>query len=355
MNIGISDIGLSSSIYNSIDIDSDQDGDTFKLEVQINQKTIYTTQLSCPIDSYAYLYDLGVLVNEYMRDHSLTLAKLDVLAFFDNHFDEASIWVLYSEMKVSYEVDLEFIQNHFLTTRSFYNIPRGHYLPLNFVIYKQTEQPVGYINACFQLNDGSVHTHRYQVSLTDRKDTNLYHISLSDSSIRFKLIELYPNDNPKVLSGSLVMGARKMDFYFIDENPVEEFDFINGFNCLEHFLVYGTQTIKTEFKQKVALVSGVTKHYAQSSERKVEIETVPLTLEEADWLNQFFGSQFISKRIPPDDDQQVLVSDIDSVISDSAKDMVRLKFSWCFSQPFKWKIFDSFQHRFNDKFSEPFG
>lgn len=355
MNIGISQIGLSTSILNNVTIDSEQDGDVFDLNVQISGRSIYSTQLYCNASGYAHLYDLGILVNEYMRDHSYNLAKLDVIASFDHHYDSASVYVVYSEMKFSYEVDLEFLQHHFLTTRTFYNIPRGSYLSACFVINNNDEQPIGFINACFRLNDGSVHTLRYQLSIYDYQQTKLYSYTINSSIIEAKLRESYPSDNPKVLSGSLTMGARNLDFYFLDEQPVDKFDFLNAFNCWECYYVYGTQTIKSEFNQKEALQSGVSKYYAQSSERKVEIETVPLTLEEADWLNQFLGSHYVSKQIPPDDDQQIIISDIDSEISDSASDKVQLKFSWKFSQPFKWKIYTSTTKKFNDKFNEAFG
>ena len=95
-------------------------------------------------------------------------------------------------------------------------------------------------------------------------------------------------------------------------------------------------------------------YYGQSSERKVEIETVPLGLEEAEWLNQFLGSQCVFKTIPPDNDQRALISDIDSEISDSSKDQVIIKFRWKFSEPYIWHIFDQHQKRFTDKYNETY-
>lgn len=56
----------------------------------------------------------------------------------------------------------------------------------------------------------------------------------------------------------------------------------------------------------------------------------------------------------PDDDQSVLLSDIDSEISDSAKDQVVIKFKWKFSEPYVWKIFDNHRKRFTDKYNETY-
>ena len=86
----------------------------------------------------------------------------------------------------------------------------------------------------------------------------------------------------------------------------------------------------------------------------MEVETVPLGLEEAEWLNQFLGSQYVFKTIPPDNDQRVLISDIDSEISDSSKDQVIIKFRWKFSEPYIWHIFDQHQKRFTDKYNETY-
>lgn len=353
MDIGISQYGLSTSILNKIDIDNENDGDSCELDVQINGRSIYRTTLQCNAAGYAHLYDLGILINDYMRSTNQTLAHLAVLASFEHHADDADVYVVYSSLRFSYEDDFDFLKEHFLTTRTCYSIPRKAHHQIAFSVYEDLEQITGFLNIAYKLKDGSVHTLRIEESLRDFGDTRVYYYTINASSLEEKVKAIVAK-KVKVLSCSVSFGKRNLDFFFIDEEPVDTFHFFNAFNIREAYYVYGSQKIKTEFTQKEALSSGVATYYGQSSERKVEIETVPLGLEEAEWLNQFLGSQFVFKTIPPDNDQRVLISDIDSEISDSAKDQVIIKFRWKFAEPYNWKVFDDHRRRFTDKFNETY-
>ena len=353
MNIGISQYGLSTSILNKISINNENDGNSCVVDVQINGRSIFTTTLYCNAAGYAHLYDLGILINDYMRSHILTLAHLGVVASFEHHADDADVYVVYSSLRFSYEDDFDFLKEHFLTTRTFYTVPRKANHQIAFSVYEDLEQLTGALNISYKLKDGSVHTHRIEESLRDFGDTMVYYYNISAKTLEQKLKDILAK-KVKVLSCSVSFGKRSLDFYFIDDEPVDTFHFFNAFNIREAYYVYGTQKIKTEFTQKEALSSEVATYYGQSSERKVEIETVPLGLEEAEWLNQFLGSQYVFKTIPPDNDQRVLISDIDSEISDSAKDQVIIKFRWKFAEPYNWKVFDDHRRRFTDKFNETY-
>jgi hypothetical protein len=150
---------------------------------------------------------------------------------------------------------------------------------------------------------------------------------------------LYPNNSPKVLGGTIVHGGRVIDFFFTDDEPLESFGFYNAFNVWENYHVYGVSNTKTSFTQKEAICAGVSSYYNQSASRVVEIKTVPLSYEEALWVNELLGSKRIVKVIPPDDDRDILISDVTSEISDSDKETISIKFSWKYADPFVWKIY----------------
>lgn len=353
MNIGISQYGLSTSILNKISINNENDGNSCDVDVQINGRSIFTTTLYCNAAGYAHLYDLGILINDYMRSHRQTLAHLVVIAGFEHHADDADVYVVYSSLRFSYEDDFDFLKEHFLTTRTFYTLPRRANHQIAFSVYEDLEQVTGCLNISYKLKDGSVHSIRLEENQYDFGDTRVYYCTISSSSLEDK-VKSVVGKKVKVLSCSVSFGKRNLDLYFTDDEPVDTFHFFNAFNIREAYYVYGTQKIKTEFTQKEALSSGVATYYGQSSERKVEVETVPLGLEEAEWLNQFLGSQCVFKTIPPDNDQRVLISDIDSEISDSSNDKVIIKFRWKFSEPYIWHIFDQHQKRFTDSYNETY-
>ena len=67
-----------------------------------------------------------------------------------------------------------------------------------------------------------------------------------------------------------------------------------------------------------------------------EVETAPLTHDEAMWLNQMLTSRLVLKPVDNYDTAQILISDITSEVSDSDKDLVRIKFCWKYADGNEW-------------------
>lgn len=356
MDIGFTKIGFTTSLRNRITVDSQNDGNVFQVGVMINGKQIYLATLYGE-DCKAYFYDLDILVSEYMRSNALTLAKLQVHGYYESGMESVEVWVVYTASQLDSEDHWDLLESHFLTTRSYYTVPRGHSVTLNFLIHTYNyEQTEGVINACFELADGSVHTEQLTISVYDYQDTRIYNYGVSSHGIENLLKRKYPNDSPRVLAASVHFGRRSMDFYFVDEQPVDILSFRNMFNIWEYFYVYGTQTIKSDFDNKIGSCSGRSVAYNRTSTRKVEVETVPLGLEEADWLNQFLGSPSVCHHIVDADEYvDIILSDISSEISDSAKDQVTLKFSWQYADPLNWQSFPVIPYSvFNSKYNDTF-
>lgn len=352
MNIGITDVGFTTTLSDRVTL-SDNDGEQIDVVVRINNSIIYETTVYA-LNGIGYFYDLNNLVQEYMRSHLMTLAKLKVSANYESHTDAKEVWVVYSAIRTSYEIDMDFLTSHFLNTRSFYNIPRGMDFQLGFFAQDGDQSPAGHYDLTFRLDNGEVVSARIDNTLTDHQTTRIYYLYINSESLEIRLKQLYPNDNPVVLGGSVIHGYRTLDFYFVDEQPIMTFSFLNVFNMFEYYFVYGKQTVKTAFTQMEGVTSGTSCYYNQSSERKVQVETVPLSQEEALWMNEFLGSWRIVKVIPPDNDREILLSDVTSEISDSSKELVTIKFSWKYADPYIWKIYGEDNEIFRYNYSEAF-
>ena len=269
-----------------------------------------------------------------MRNNLISSGQLSVSAYAET----VTAYVVYSSIRTSYEDDTEFLSSHFLTTRSCYTIPRGKSQFFSFFEQGGVD-PSGYIDVSFMLDDGSVRTTRLTNKISASSTNKIYNFGIESNTLDIRVKSLYPNDSPKVLGGTIVHGNRVIDFFFTDDEPIESFGFYNAFNVWENYYVFGTSNIKTSFTQKEAICAGVSYYYNQSASRVVEIKTVPLSYEEALWVNEFLGSKRIVKVIPPDDDRDILISDITSEISDSDKETISIKFSWKYADPFVWKIY----------------
>jgi hypothetical protein len=68
--------------------------------------------------------------------------------------------------------------------------------------------------------------------------------------------------------------------------------------------------------------------YDETVKVKHEVETAPLTYDEAMWLNQMLTSKLVKRPMDDGEEAEVLISDISSEVTDADKELIRLKFSW---------------------------
>ena len=329
------------------------DEPTFEVGVVLNNVYIYHTTLEA-IGTTGYFYDLNVIVHEYMKSHSVAFGKLEFNVFHEDGMASAETQVVYSTIASGEEYDDDFLRSSYLTTRSFYTIPRGYTQYVAFFCQEDEQSPYGSMQLTVQYDDGSVHTVEIEHILYDFRTARVYSFLINSSSIEYTLSQVFSNQPMKVLGGSVIHGNRHLQFYFVDDIPQMYFLFYNAFNIMEYIYIYGTKTLKFDTSMKEAVVNGSLIPYNRSSERKYQVETVPLSSEEALWFNQFLESPRVIYLINADFDDNVLISDVSSEISDSAKEQTIIKFSYRLSCQHDWHVSPYFDQVFNRNFNQPF-
>lgn len=351
MNIFPGEIMLSSSLPNMLDLETDRDLTEDMIMITINGNTFFSTTLYVERESVT-LYDLRQLVCDYMRAQGLVLARLNVRV---GNYDDESVWVVYSESQLGLGSDMDFVRNHFLTTRCSYVIPRGGKLPVSFVAEADDKASVeGAYSLSVRFPDGSIKACTVPQMFSDQDVPHLISFDISQQNLMELVKSQIIERDFEVIAGSVTHGNRTLNFYFIDEEPVDAFSFTNTFNVRETFYLFGVQKIKTEFSQKEAVISGVTSYYNRSSVRKVEVETCPLTLEEAEWLNQFLDSPSIYKLEDTALREPVLLSHITSEISDSPEDKVSIKFTWQYAKTYVKGTLPGTENLFTEHFDNKY-
>ena len=86
--------------------------------------------------------------------------------------------------------------------------------------------------------------------------------------------------------------------------------------------------MKTEVDRTETVCGKKTEFYDETVKVKHDVETAPLPYDEAKWINQMLTSKLVKRPIDDENKPQVLISDITSEVTDSDKDLIRLKFSW---------------------------
>ena len=111
---------------------------------------------------------------------------------------------------------------------------------------------------------------------------------------------------------------------------------MNAFNIPERAYLYGATTTKTEVNRSEAVIGRKTLFYDETVTVKHEVETGPMTYDEAMWLSQMFASRWVNRILPNNKSAEILISDISSEVTDSNKELMKLKFSWKYAEGTEW-------------------
>ena len=324
--------------------------------IRVQNQDIYSTTLYEDGSGKAYFYGFRQLLAQNMEGRYLTLASLAVYAAHEDGMESyEDKYILFSKV-FFYEEQGDFMKNIFLNTRSYYVVPRSEYMPLSLFM-DGSEVPGLSGTAVFKMEDGRIYTYDFTRTTYNYNLPHIYYFYLCADAIQRQIEQAEGADSGELgtlVSFSVRAGKRSVTIYVTDEEPAIYFDFRNAFNVDERIFIYGSMKLKTSFDRKEASLGGNTTFYNMSEERKYEVETVPMTMEEAEWFNEFLGSHYVERELNQDWQPTVLISDISSEISDSAKDLIKMKFSWRYQINARWINTDRYPQQFTAPFNDTF-
>lgn len=136
----------------------------------------------------------------------------------------------------------------------------------------------------------------------------------------------------KLLAYTITWGGRTFTFYVHDSNADVSFTFKNCFNVLETISLHAVTTTKTKIDRELALLRSKYAFYDQTTEKVYEVQTSPLTMDEAGWMEQLLCSRLVRLGTGVDASSLplVLITDSSSEITDSNAELNRVKFTWRF-------------------------
>lgn len=228
-----------------------------------------------------------------------------------------------------------FLLSNFLTTRQSALLPRNN----NFRLSNYTKAAATGTNTAliYYTTDGKpdvINRYKYTYDSVQSNIEGVVTKTLTHTHFK-SLVDNGLNTDCKVLGVEYKIGSRQFGIFFTDEEPTEVFEFLSAFNIMETAYLYNTSTTKTEVERSEAVFGRQTQYFDQSVKIKHEVETAPLTYDEAMWLNQMLTSSYVTKQVKSLS-IQVLISDVSSEVTDSDKDLIRLKFSWRFADGNDW-------------------
>lgn len=351
INLNLDEFHLSSSLPNKFTITGVHESAT--CSVFINNTSIYSTLLYANDDTINF-YDLGKLVETYMRSHWLSLAELRFVAQHDGGTEQVNgITIVYCALKHGMENDIDFLESHFLTSRRNYSIPRGYSFYLHFFVSIHEQFSVG-VNCNFRKN-GELYSCTYYDSIEMEQFNKVYSCRVDSGYVTQKCNATLGDVIDELITATVSVGNRSITIYYTNDKPIIIFGFRNIFNVLEYAYVIGKETLKTDISRKEAVCQGVTSFYDETIERKHHIETCHLTPDEASWLNELLYSQYIFVTLEPDEFHiEVVISDITSEINYSPSEQTRFKFAWRYADGYDWRSVPQPTQIFNNNFNPVF-
>ena len=326
----LSDYTFSSALPDSFNITGVQ-GEYVEVDVSLEGQSIYSTKLYKSSNNTCTFYELRQIVEQNMVVRGLTLASLLITVDYGGEADQFSgKYIIYSKNRKMDSDDEGYLANHFLMNRTSYTLPRGQMMILPF--FATDDEYIRARYSCTFLKNGEAVTYQVTQSIYQYQTPHIYNLYLTADFLQ-DLAEQSVGDNcGQLLCFTVRVGDRSLTVYIVDEEPCVHLSFRNSFNTWEEIYVFGSETLKTEVSHKEAVVMNTSSFYDNTVSRKHEVVTVPLSQEEARWINEFLESDEVIMEVSHDyPEQPVLISDITSEISDSAKEHVRIKFSWRFN------------------------
>jgi len=293
------------------------------------EKELYRTTLY-PFDGVATIYDVRSIVEPYMLDINSCFTSFS-LCFYDasnKELGSGNLNTIYCSHVMPVDAGV-WVSSNFLTTLSSKRTSphSAEYLS----VMHGVEQSEMKAHCVFINGDGNIVSLIITLFDLGYDDIGIDTVLIQYDDIVQKLIA-QGHIVHKLLAYSIIYGDRSFSFYVHNFVPDVTFTFRNCFNVLETFSFSAVTISKTKVDRSVAVARSLYSFYDQTIIKEYEVQSSPLTMDEALWIEQLFISNCVRLGVASDFSLLpiVLITDSSCEISDSNADLNRVKFSWRF-------------------------
>ncbi len=332
----IDEVYLTSMLPNTITIETAYDYVTIGLE--INLSSIYEAK-HFAYDGKVNVKDIRTIIETEMESQGLSYASIRMVYTGSIYLKYVDFEVVFCKYKVT-QTSENFLMSSFLTTRKSVIMPRDGFFYMH-AYHKEEWGGTNQLTIYYSRPDSPGEVYHYDMVIgTYNSDVN-FHTEKVQLSAYSRIMSSLGLGSAKILALVFLYGDRSLAVYFRDEVPMEEFTFRNSFNIEEVAYIYGTSTIKNEVNYSEAIHGRDVSYYDKEVVVKHEVETAPMPFEEAKWFREFMTSTVVQRKVADLTWADVIISNITSEISDSDKDLIRMKFTWRYADGNEWIVRDS--------------
>ena len=240
---------------------------------------------------FVKLYETRELVERYMRHQGIARLYPLFVQHYENQYwqGDGALTVLFCEKNLSLPNNStsEWMERNFLSTISVKPLPSiDEAVEQLYFVQPQGTPPNPSLHVSYINGDGNVETSDIMLSASyNPSATNLFVCEFSINSLLAQL-----TDAMAIVGVTVSVGNRHMEYYRPARREHVAFRFLNAFNVMESAYLNAIVNRKTDDGRKLANVSGSLTHYDRKPVTEYEVETAPLSFEEASWIDQLITS-----------------------------------------------------------------
>lgn len=320
--------------------------DAAALTIEINgaNATAYKERLY-PFNGHVTLRSVSSLLEDAMRAHGLSEAEFTIEAYGNTrseHYASVTLFVVFCDRQLVGGYSYDFLMNNFLTDTQYKRIPADGIDTLYF--YAPARASISYY---------AWYTYRLPGDTQDRTWSNIFDANTRALAqgifpIEIRIADLIaelaqrisrPVEDITMQAITIRNEDHLLTYYVSPHKPTVAFMFRNCFNLLETVYLWAKTTEKLKVERSVAVCNQQSSFYDQTNTLTYEVETSPMTVEEAKWVEHLLASPDVrlvdpnTMALDPDTDllPLVLITDLTSEIQDGREDMNIIKFTWRFA------------------------
>jgi len=269
---------------------TDHDELRVRIFYQDPENTLIDTTLVA-VDGVVTLYESRELIERYMRRKGI--ARLYPLQVQHQSWDstwgaDAAITVLFCEKNLMLPGSVnEWLERNFLSTLTVKPLPSiEEAVEQLFFVQPQGTPPSPSLHVTYIDDEDNIDTDDITLAASyNPSQTNLFVCEFSIADILTAI-----EDAVNIIAVTVSVGNRHMEYYRPARRENIAFRFLNAYNVSESAYLNAAINRKTDDGRKIAFVNGNLAHYDRKPDTEYEVETSPLSFEEASWIDQLITS-----------------------------------------------------------------
>lgn len=307
------------------DIELSTDQAKIEIVVQDSSTVVFKTML------YAYngkvtLVNIGEVLESYMVANDKVFIAFTVYynTADSTYIGQFNINTQYCSLNIDIDAAL-FGSYNFLTTLTAKRVPRNA-IDYIWLLHGQ-DSGVVKAHCVYEQENGEPANMTVAVRSVITDDLGVMQIIVNQLHL-LMLLRSGGASVKKLLSFAIEFNNRYFTYYVTDYDADVSFVFKNCFNVDEIAYFNAVTTTKTKVNRSMAVVGGRQLFYDQSVDKSYEVESAPLTNDEAYWVEQLLMSHSVRLN---DTLHNVIITDSTCEMSDSDEQLNKVKFTWQFA------------------------